>query len=79
MPVFSRDVIEHEIVKHLDLNPSKFELSKKDESEAAIMASAKGQAKTTATVKRQMKMERPYSTRMIFHKGITIIYRASLF
>jgi hypothetical protein len=57
MPKFEQDVIEHEIIKYLDLNPSKYELSAKDEADAQKFAKGTAQEKAATVFKRQMKME----------------------
>ena len=67
LPQFNRQIIEREIMKHLDLNPSKYELSKKDESDAAELAKG-GQV---AGMKRVMKMENAQVALLNTYKGLT--------
>lgn len=54
---FDRHSIEKEIIKHIDLNPAKFEMTKKDEDEIANAIKAKGDAAQIAQVKQRIKME----------------------
>ncbi|BBI18277.1 hypothetical protein [Neochlamydia sp. S13] len=71
MPVFAREIIEREIMKHLDLNPSNFELSKKDEGDAEIMAAGKEKEKAMVVYKRRMKMENAQVAVMNTYRGLT--------
>nr|WP_166154734.1 hypothetical protein [Neochlamydia sp. AcF84]NGY94516.1 hypothetical protein [Neochlamydia sp. AcF84] len=71
MPVFAREIIEREIMKHLELNPSKFELTKKDEGDAEIMATGKEKEKAMVVYKRRMKMENAQVAVMNTYRGLT--------
>ncbi|KIC72986.1 hypothetical protein DB42_CO00210 [Neochlamydia sp. EPS4] len=71
MPIFAREVVEREIMKHVDLNPSKFELSKKDEEDAEIMATGKEKEKALAVLQRRMKMENAQVAVMNTYRGLT--------
>ncbi|MBS4170363.1 hypothetical protein [Neochlamydia sp. AcF95] len=71
MPIFAGEIVEREIMKHVDLNPSKFELSKKDEEEAEIMATGKEKEKAIAVLQRRMKMENAQVAVMSTYRGLT--------
>ncbi len=52
-----RETVEQELIKHFDLNPSKFELTPKDATYAKTLVEGTPQEKAIATCERQMKME----------------------
>jgi hypothetical protein len=56
VPKFTREVIEHEILKHLDLNPSKFEISQRDESDVKTLITGTHQERAEAALRQQIKM-----------------------
>lgn len=70
MPSFTKGVIEHEIMKHLDLNPSKFELSAQDTSDAKILAKGKDEEKIDVLAKRQLKMQNAGVAAMNTYRGL---------
>lgn len=71
IPIFTRDVIEHEVMKHLDVNPAKFELSPQDEAEAENFDKLGEKEKLVAAYKRQMKMENAQIAVMNTYRGLT--------
>lgn len=71
MPQFTRGIIEHEIVKHLDLNPSKYELSGQDAADAKAAVTATGPALAEIVAKRQMKMSNAQVAILNTYRGLT--------
>ena len=57
IPTLMREVVNSEIIKHLDLNPAKFELSQQDKEDSKDMLSSDSNTRSLAICKRQMKME----------------------
>lgn len=73
VPTFARQAVETEIFKHLDLNPSKFELTKKDEEEIAKSVTAKGEEAQIAVMKQQAKMENNQLAILNTTRGLTSV------
>ncbi len=73
IPIFTRDVIEHEMMQHLDLNPAKFELSPQDEAEAENFDRSSEKEKRVAAYKRQMRMENAQVAIMNTYRGLTTV------
>ncbi len=71
LPTFERNVIEREVFKHLDLNPSKFELSQQDSADAEQMIKAEGKAKEIAMVKSTMKLQNAQVAFLNTYRGLT--------
>ncbi len=57
IPTFAREVVERELLKHVDLNPAKFELSTRDEKTVEDLLSGDGQKMQRANLKQQVKMQ----------------------
>lgn len=73
VPTFATHVIEHEIAKHLDLNPSKFELSEKDEASLEAMGSANVKEQSKAIFKQQMKEQNAGVALVNAYRGMTAV------
>ncbi len=71
IPTFARNIVEHEIYKHLDLNPSKFELTKKEESEVEAFIKAEGQDREIALAKQEMKIAKNQEAFLNQYRALT--------
>ncbi|MCC6128252.1 MAG: hypothetical protein IT584_03525 [Chlamydiae bacterium] len=57
IPTFAREVVERELLKHVDLNPAKFELSTRDEKTVEDLLSGDVAKMERANLKQQVKMQ----------------------
>ena len=71
IPELTREVLDREIIRHLDLNPAKFEISQKDCNDAKDMVSGNPEARNLAICKRQMKIENAQVAIMNVCRGVT--------
>jgi hypothetical protein len=73
MPIFARNVVEHETLKPVDLNPSKFPLSQEEEGNAEKMASANSKERDLAVYKRMMQGQNSSISTINLLRGIASV------
>lgn len=73
MPMLSREIIEQEILKQLDLNPSKFELSQKEEAEVEAIYKEEKDANEMSVIslKRERKLQNAQLAVVNTYRGLT--------
>lgn len=70
IPTFSRNIIETEVIKHLNINPNMFELSKMDEKDVETMVTATGQKRQVAIEKQRLKTEKCQNAFLNTYRGL---------